>query len=200
MSISAQADDAATLIAELGFAPAVVFGTSGGGNILLDLIARRPGVVRGAVVHEPALIALAEDGDAGGDELGPIIELAGGDPRGAMEAFLRMVMSDATFESLDPELRERILGNGAHFFAEELGAFGSYLPDVERIRAAAVPMRLLVGGEGDPDGTPQLAQVTARLAEQLGIEAGSVSGHHAPYLQHPEAFAEELRPILQELV
>lgn len=199
MSIAAQAHDAAELIEALGLAPAIAFGTSGGGDILLDLIACRPEVVRGAVVHEPALLALAEDSEAGGDELGPIIELAPRDPRSAMEAFLRMVMSDATFESLDPEHRERILGNGAHFFAEELGAFGSYLPDVERIRAAGVPLRLLVGREGAPAGTPQLAQVTARLAEHLGLEVESVSGHHAPYLQHPEAFAEELRPILREL-
>ena len=199
MSIAAQADDAATLIEELGLAPAVVFGTSGGGDILLDLIARRAEVLRGAVVHEPALIALAEESEAGGDALGPIIELAATDPRSAMEAFLRMSVSDATFESLVPELRERVLGNGARFFAEELGAFGSYLPDVERIRAAGVPLRLLVGGEGAPDGTPQLARVTARLAEDLGLEVESVPGHHAPYLQHPEAFAEELRPIMREL-
>jgi pimeloyl-ACP methyl ester carboxylesterase len=199
MSIAAQADDAAELIEALGLAPAIVFGTSGGGDILLELIARRPDVVRGAVVHEPALIALAEENEAGGDELGPIVELAATEPRSAMEAFLRMVTSDTTFESVDPELRERVLGNGAHFFAEELGAFGAYLPDVERIRTADVPLRLLVSREGAPEGTPQLVRVTARLAEHLELDLESVSGHHAPYLQRPEAFAEELRPILREL-
>jgi hypothetical protein len=52
---------------------------------------------------------------------------------------VRTVTSHATFESLDLELRERVLGNGAHFFSEELGAFGAYVPDAERIRAAGVP-------------------------------------------------------------
>ena len=42
MSIEAQADDAAALIEELGLAPALVFGTSGGGDIALELVARRP--------------------------------------------------------------------------------------------------------------------------------------------------------------
>ena len=42
MSIAAQADDAAALIEELGLAPAIVFGTSGGGDIALELVARRP--------------------------------------------------------------------------------------------------------------------------------------------------------------
>ena len=40
---------------------------------------------------------------------------------------------------------------------------------------------------------------TARFAQQLGSDVGLISGHHAPYLQQPEAFAEELRPILREL-
>jgi pimeloyl-ACP methyl ester carboxylesterase len=59
MSIATRADDAAALIEELGLAPAIVFGTSGGGDIALELVARRPELVRGAIVHEPALVALA---------------------------------------------------------------------------------------------------------------------------------------------
>ena len=65
MSIAAQADDAAALIEELGLAPAIVFGTSGGGDIALELVARRPELVRGAIVHEPALLALAGEAEAG---------------------------------------------------------------------------------------------------------------------------------------
>jgi pimeloyl-ACP methyl ester carboxylesterase len=192
MSIAGQADDAARLIEELELAPAIVFGTSGGGDILLDLLARRPGVLRGAIVHEPALVAMA---DAGDDPLGPIVELASADPRAAMEAFHRLNTSDATFEALDPQLRERILRNGAGFFAQQLPAYRAFLPDVERIRASGVPLRLLVSA----DGTPPLIGATRWLARELELELGSISGHHAPYLQQPEAFAEELRPILREL-
>ncbi len=193
MSIAGQADDAALLIEELGVAPAVVFGTSGGGDILLDLLARRPAVLRGAIVHEPAVLTLAPAGD---DPLQPIAELASTDPRAAMEAFLRLNTSDATFEALDPRLRERILGGGARFFAQQLPAFRAFVPDVERIRASDVPLRLLVSA----DGVPPLIGATERLARELALEVGSISGHHAPYLQQPEAFAEELRPILRELV
>src|SRR5687768_10815257 len=46
MSIAAQADDAAALIEELRLVPAIVFGTSGGGDIALELLARRPELVR----------------------------------------------------------------------------------------------------------------------------------------------------------
>ena len=135
MSIAAQADDAAALIEELGLAPAIVFGTSGGGDIALELVARRPELVRGAIVHEPALIALAGEPEEGDHELQPIVELAAVDPRRAMEAFVRMNTSDAAFEALDPQLRERMLGNGAHFFSNELAAFAGYVPDADRLRA-----------------------------------------------------------------
>jgi esterase len=195
MSIAAQADDAAALIEELELAPAIVFGTSGGGDIALELIARRPELVRGAIVHEPALIALAGEAEAGDPDLQPVVELATVDPRRAMESFVRAHTSDATFEALDPQLRERILDNGAHFFSRELAAFAGYVPDVERIRADDVPLRLLVS----QDGAPQLIRATTRLAEQLGLAVEPIPGHHAPYLQQPEAFAEELRPILRRL-
>jgi pimeloyl-ACP methyl ester carboxylesterase len=195
MSISAQADDAAALIVELGLAPAIVFGTSGGGDIALELVARRPELIRGAIVHEPALVALAGDPQDGDPDLQPIVELAAVDPRRAMEAFVRGHTSDATFEALDPQLRERILGNGAHFFSQEIEAFVSYVPDAERVRAGGVPLRMLVSRRG----APQLIRATATFAEQVALKVEPVSGHHAPYLQRPEAFADELRPILREL-
>jgi pimeloyl-ACP methyl ester carboxylesterase len=195
VSIPAQADDAAALIEELELAPAIAFGTSGGGDILLELIARRPDLLRGAIVHEPALPALADPPEPGEGELGPIVELSARDPRAAMEAFIRLHTNDATFESLDPELRERVLGNGAYFFGRELGMFRSYVPDVARVRAAGIPLRLLVSREG----VPSLVQATARLAVRIGVAVETTSGHHAPYLQRPAAFAAELRPILREL-
>jgi pimeloyl-ACP methyl ester carboxylesterase len=195
MQIAAQADDAAALIGQLGLAPAIVFGNSGGGDIALELVARHPHLVRGAIVHEPALIALAGEPEEGDHELQPIFELAAVDPRRAMEAFIRLNTSDAAFEGLDPRLRERMLGNGAHLFSNELAAFAGYAPDAETIRADRVPVRMLVSR----DGAPQLIRATKRLADQLGLEVQPISGSHAPYLEQPEAFAEELRPILRQL-
>jgi pimeloyl-ACP methyl ester carboxylesterase len=195
MQIAAQADDAAALIEELGLAPAIVFGNSGGGDIALELLARHPQVVRGAIVHEPALIALAGEPEEDDHELQPIFELAAVDPRRAMEAFIRLNTSDAAYEALDPQLRERMLSSGAHLFSNELAAFAGYVPDAEMIRANRVPVRLLVSRHG----APQLIRATKRFADQLGLAVQPISGSHAPYLQQPEAFAEELRPILRRL-
>jgi pimeloyl-ACP methyl ester carboxylesterase len=195
MSIAAQADDAAALIQELGLAPALVFGTSGGGNILLEVVARHPQVLRAAIAHEPALVAIALRTRVPDEEFERMIELAGRQPRAAMEAFVRTHTSDETFERLDPELRERVLGNGEHFFMHELAAFASYLPDTEQIRRTGVPLRLLASRSSSADDREPMGW----LASELGVPIELVSGHHAPYLQAPEAFAEELRPILAEL-
>jgi len=83
----------------------------------------------------------------------------------------------------------------ALIFSWELPAFVGYIPDAEGLRAGGVPLRLLVS----QDGTPQLIRATAQFAEQLGLAVEPIPGHHAPYLEQPEAFAEELRPILKQL-
>ena len=195
MQIDAQADDAAALIKGLGHAPAIVFGSSGGGDIALELLARHPQLIRGAIVHEPALLALAGEPEEGDHALQPILEQAATDPRRAMEAFIRLNSSDAAFEALDPQLRERMLDSAAHLFSNELAAFSGYVPDVDRLRGNRVPVRMLVSRHG----APQLIRATKRFAEQLGLTVEAISGSHAPYLQQPEAFAEELRPILRRL-
>lgn len=193
MSIAAQAADAAELIEALGLAPAIVFGTSAGGNIALELTGQRPDVVRGALIHEPALITLAPDPEAEAAEFQPLLELAARDPREAMETFLRTVTSDTTFEGLDPELRERMLGNGAHFFASELDPISTYVPDADRLRAAGVAVCALASRDG------MMEYGVRWLQEQLHVEVAVVSGHHGPYFQQPETLAEELRPILRTL-
>ncbi|MER3405239.1 MAG: alpha/beta hydrolase, partial [Chloroflexota bacterium] len=46
----------AGLVRALGLAPAVVFGTSAGAVILLNLLVRHPDMLRGAIVHEPPIV------------------------------------------------------------------------------------------------------------------------------------------------
>lgn len=195
-STAKQADDAAALIEALDLMPAVVFGTSGGGNILLELLCRRPDVVRGAVVHEPALIALLSQDDPWIAGFAPIFELAATDVRAATEAFGRAVTDAATFEGLDPELRERMLGNGANLFGNEIDGFVSYMPDAAKLAASRVPVELLycrltLEQQGDA--------IASWLERHLGVKRKYVSGHHAPYLNQGEVFAEELRPLLRSL-
>lgn len=193
-TMGAQADDAATLIRACGFSQAVVFGTSGGAEVALELLARDPGVVRGAIIHEPPLIALLPP-QRGPDPLEPIFHLAQEDPRAALAAFIRLNSCDSAWAGLRPETRERMLGNADTFFHREIAEFLSYAPDAEVLRALKVPVVLV----RSQDGLPFAAAVQAWLEAQLGVTGGVLTGHHAPYFDIPDVFAEELRPIFRQL-
>jgi pimeloyl-ACP methyl ester carboxylesterase len=107
-SIRAQADDAAAIIQACGLAKAVVFGTSGGAIITLELLSRHADLVRGAIVHEPPLLGVLPH-DNGPNPLDAIFELAQSDPPAALESFVRLNSSDTAWESIDPETRHRML-------------------------------------------------------------------------------------------
>ena len=198
-----QADDAAALLRALDLAPAVVFGTSGGGVILLNLLLRHPEVLRGALVHEPPLIPVVP----GGAELGAHFQamteqaLATGGPRGAMEFFLRAEAGEANFELLEPALRERMLGNAELFFSTELEPFVTYVPDATALAQVRVPVFALAGVEHrGADGGPgdYHYEATRWVANRVGTNLIEVSGAHAPYLDHLQELAEALLPLLRQ--
>ena len=193
-TMAAQADDAAALIRECGFDEAVVFGTSGGATIALELLRRDPAAVRGALIHEPPLVGLLPPQD-GPDPIEPIIQLARTDPGAALAAFVKLNSSDAAWEALDEATRERMIGNAVNLFERELGEFLAYLPDPATLRNLTVPAVPLRSSQGLPFAEP----IHEWLQTHLGTPGAIITGHHAPYLDSPEAFAEELRPLLKSL-
>jgi pimeloyl-ACP methyl ester carboxylesterase len=194
-TVAAQADDAAALIRACGYSQAVVFGTSGGAIVALELLARHPGVVQGAIIHEPPLIALVPPPD-GPDSLAPIFELAQTDPPAALEAFVKLNSSDAAWEALEPATRQRMLANAVNLFQREIPEFVSYQPDQKVLRSLAMPVILMRSVDG-----PSFGNVVQEWLHDagLGVSGGTLTGHHSPYLDMPEVFAEELRPLLQKL-
>jgi pimeloyl-ACP methyl ester carboxylesterase len=113
-STEEQSDDAAGLIEALGIAPVAIFGNSAGAIIGLDLVIRYPELVRGAILHEPPMIAGMSNPEEVMGAIQLVVEdgMQNGGPRGGCETFLRFVAGDEVFENLDPHLRERMLGNG----------------------------------------------------------------------------------------
>lgn len=202
-SIDEQADDAAALVEALGLAPIAAFGTSGGGAILLNLILRHPEVLRGTIVHEPPLVPVVSNADELMAGLQSMMEdeMARGGPRGAMESFIRWAAGDAAFDGLDPELRERMLGNAEVFFGVEMEAFASYLPAPEALAGVKLPV-VVSAGEENRDASSSghyLYEASDWLAKVRGAELEEVPGAHAPYFTQPKEFAETLRPILRNL-
>ena len=129
-TVGEQADDAAALLGGLDLVPAIVVGTSAAAGILADLCLRHPHVLHGAIFHEPVFPSgVSNIGAVNAARQARIEEgMARGGPRAAMELFLRSVAGDEVYESLDPQLRERLLGNAEVLFAHRDGALPRLRP------------------------------------------------------------------------
>jgi pimeloyl-ACP methyl ester carboxylesterase len=196
-STEEQSEDAAGLIEALGIAPAAIFGSSVGAIIGLDLLIRYPELVRGAILHEPPMIAGMSNPEEVMGAIQQVVEggMQRGGSRGGCETFFRFVASDEAFENLDPHLRERMLGNGETFLGTEMGAFEPYQPDEAVLTAIEVPVRVMVGSES----APFFAETARWLADRMNVELERLPGGHTPYFDRPEEMANTIRPLLKGL-
>jgi pimeloyl-ACP methyl ester carboxylesterase len=196
-STEEQSDDAARLIEALGIAPAAIFGNSAGAIIGLDLVIRYPKLVRGAILHEPPMIAGMVNPEEVMGAIQQVVEdgMQRGGLRGGCETFFRFVAGDEAFENLDPQLRERMLGNGETFLGTEMGAFEPYRPDEAALTAIEVPVRIMVG----PESASFFAETARWLADCMNVELEMLPGGHTPYFDRPDEMAETIRPLLKEL-
>lgn len=191
-----QAADAAALLAALDLAPAAVYGSSSGANFALCLTISEPGSVLGAVLHEPVLVQLYDDPSARA-AVRSLIEqgMQAGGPPAALELFWRLVATDAGWERLKPDLRERMLASATTFFGVEVGSYEGYLPDDATLAAIAAPCMVVVSD----DSLPVFAQAAGRLAPRVGAEVIRTPGTHTAYHDHPDELAQTIRPFLRRV-
>lgn len=194
-STEEQSDDAAGLIEALGIAPAAIFGTSAGAIIGLDLLIRYPELMRGAILHEPPMIAGMANPEEVMGAIRQVVEagMQRDGSRGGCETFFRFVAGDEAFENLDPHLRERMLGNGEVFLSTEMGAFEPYQPDEAALTAVEAPVRIMVG----PESAPFFAETARWLADRMNARLERLPGGHTPYFDRPDEMAETIRPLLR---
>ena len=196
-STEEQSEDAAKLIEDMDLAPIAIFGSSVGAIIGLDLVMRHPELVRGAILHEPPMIAGMSAPEEVMGAIQRVVEggMQKGGPRGGCETFFRFVAGDEAFENLDPHLRERMLVNGETFLGTEMGAFEPYRPDEATLAAVEVPVRVMVGTES----APFFAESARWLADRTNVELEDLPGGHTPYFDRPREMAEALRPMLRKM-
>ena len=201
--IDEQADDAAQLLKALDLAPAVAYGNSSGASIVTNVLLRHPEVLQGAILHEPPFWEVTAGGEQFNTKLGQIITegMEAGGPPTAMERFLRFVVGNEVFESFDPDLRDRMLGNGEVFFGLELEPVVSYLPTPEQLGEVRVPC-VLASGVDNRDPARELHwfyEASQWAAGLLGAPFIETPGVHVPQASHPDALVEVLRPLLGKL-
>jgi pimeloyl-ACP methyl ester carboxylesterase len=204
--VSLHADDAAAILAAVGDEPAYVYGSSGGGTIGLELVARRPDLVRTLVAHEAPLMELlpdaarwrsafedisetyrAEGAFAAMGKFGAIVEEGG--PRYSEE------MQQTPPKPEGEEMMARMTGNFDLFIAHEIRQNAGYEPDVDALRRA--PTRI-VSAAGETSGEQAARRAAVALAERLGVPVTYLPGAHGGWGSDPQEFAERLHEILQE--
>jgi pimeloyl-ACP methyl ester carboxylesterase len=192
-----QADDAGALLEALGVEHAAVLGTSSGGNFALCLLARRPELVRGALLHEPGLYALLDDPDAVRAPVRALVAaaMASGGPSAAVERFWDYMTGDDGWARLPPGLRARLRATAGTLFEVELGTYERWLPADAALTGIGARVRLLVG----TDSPPFFAEIADRLGERIGVEVATTPGGHAVYHDDPHGFAEAVAQPLREI-
>lgn len=202
-TIGEQADDAAALLRGLGLVPAIVFGTSAAAGILADICLRHPHVLHGAIFHEPIFPSGVSDIGAVRAVRRARVEegMARGGLRAAMELTLRSMAGDEVYESLDPQLRERLLGNAGVLFGIEMADYLAYDPAPGQLAAIQVPCAVTAGADNrDVAAAGHWRYEAAQwLAAHLETTVIELPGAHMGYLGQPEHFAKALRPILDRL-
>lgn len=219
-----QADDAAAVLGHYGLERAYVFGNSSGAIMALEMVARHPGRLRGAVVHEPPLVQLLPADSAERREIEHIGRLArDGHLMRAYAAFGAMTLPDPPRMFLsptgqaviaagthlmlaagglarkvtrrEPDVMTRQLRNAELTMTRELPVFCfDYQPDLAALAASTAPWCPATGR--DSVGKPYYAPAHL-LSKRLGVPCREFPGGHVPYMQHPEEFTATLTTILE---
>lgn len=176
-----QVDD---LLSVLDGEPAVVFGHSYGGDVVLAAASRHPELIRAAVVWEPPRPWLPwwPATTAGG---GAVDHL---DAEDRAEWFMRRMVGDRVWERLPESTRAQRRREGPTL-AAELEALRSAAPfDESSVR---VPVLVGRGGESHPHHRRSARELAAALPRgQLCDIAGASHGAH---LSHPGEVADLIR-------
>lgn len=187
-TVELHTDDAAQLIMELGLAPCIVVGSSGGARIAVDLVRRYPRLVKRAVFSEPPIMALDPEGSAVFlGQIKPAVEeaIASGGPRAAVDAFFDIVCP-GLWRTLPEAQREVPYRANA---AEMLGdlMMPSYQITPADLQQFQPPCLIVRGSESMPMFRTVASVLVENIPDSRLIEFQG-SGH-VTYAEKPEEFA-----------
>lgn len=194
-TVELHADDLVGLITALDLAPTIVVGSSGGARVALDLIRRYPHLVRGAVLSEPPVGALAPElFPAMIGEVAPAVKHAADTegPRAAVDAFFAAICP-GLWSQIDDSLKDRYRDNAPLLFAD-LG-MPSYQITQDDIARIDVPTLVIAGAVSHPALHNAAHTLAGWLpdARYLELDCG-----HVTYAEQPEQFARAVAAFASE--
>ena len=197
--LQTDADDVARLIAREGDGPALVFGSSSGAIVALQVLTRHAASVRLLLAHEPPALSLLPDAERTHEvaflhETYDLYHAEGLRP--AIGKFLMGMMSDSDRRTLasaaehgDAAQTARDFG---YWFEHELRQYPPTAFDLETLRSRT-GLAFIAGQESGDLLPHRLATV---FADQLGVPLHVLPGGHVGYLTYPAEFARALAALL----
>jgi pimeloyl-ACP methyl ester carboxylesterase len=191
-SVAEQAADATEVLAAVGVPDALIYGTSNGAIVALELGLRHPNRVTGLMLHEPPLVTVLRDPEPVASATTALIGSAmeAGGPTAALDAFLRFAYGDTIVDAWPSELRERILSNAEMVFSVEMPAFQPYRPDERELARSDVRAAVFVGEEQQLSFFREAAEW---LARHLDAEVRATPAAHGPQFSDPAGLADAIR-------
>jgi pimeloyl-ACP methyl ester carboxylesterase len=192
--------DAAALLEGLDAAPAIVVGHSMGGMITLDLVIRRPELVRGLVVVEPPLHFKKHPSMKMMRSLiGAQIERRRRGDEEAAVSFMRWAttMTDGTngFDLTPPDQQAKLRANSGAIMRELDSGTGEHVKNDE-IGRISCPALLLLGGNTLPE-YGKAAQRIKKALPSLEIVTVPGAGHVLP-VTHPQAVVDAVARVSRD--
>lgn len=209
---STQAADVHAVITAVGAGPVEMFASSGGAVAALALVAAYPDDVSSLVAHEPPLMPVLPDAQAALRARAGVRDAYESKGWGAgMAAFMAMAswrgqFTDDYFAQPTPDpsafgmSSEDDGSRDDPLLSDRSWAVSCYRPGIDALTAARTRIVIAVGEESLDTVTGRTAVATAEL---LGQQASVFPSHHGGFLGgesgyagQPEAFAHELRQVL----
>lgn len=195
--VGQQARDAVAVLHAAGHDAALIFGSSAGAIIGLEMAKSQPHAVSAVVAHEPPVMRVLPDADQLLAEYAKIYLTAL--TEGPMPAFQRFTQLNAIPRTeqdrlaLQPEDMERTRGNIEFFVKQEMLPLSSYKPDSAMIRDNGVTVTLAVGELSQDKSYGRTAPI---VAAQLACPLAIFPGHHISYAGMADEWVPALRRVM----
>ena len=197
--LQTDAGDVARLIAREGNGPALVFGSSSGAIVALEVLTRHAESVGLLLAHEPPALSLLPDAERLRElrSLQDTYDLYHAEGlRPAIGKFLLAMMSNSDRRTLGAAAEhgdaEQTARDFDYWFEHELRQYPTTAFDIEALRSKA---RLaLIAGQESGELLPH--QLATAFATRLGAPLHVLPGGHVGYLTYPAEFAQALAALL----
>jgi len=190
--LETEADDVRRLIEHLRDEPALVYGSSSGAIIVLEVLTRHPSVVRTLVPFEPPAVRLLPDGQKWLNFFFKLYELyrqSGIEP--ALKEFREQAFAEPDRQAMARAMNlqnRQIVANAMYWFEHELRQYPAVNLNLDALKTHADRIVLMAGRESR--GHPAY-EVNVELSKKLGRELIELPGGHLGVATQPAEFAHE---------